>query len=105
MSHDISLNCAHCGSCLLDRNVTSNLTTMLDKAGIRLADERWVDKPGINMLPTLQAAINRMVADPEDFRKYNPPNGWGEYDGAVEALTALRDAICLNPDAVYADWH
>jgi len=105
MSHSISLACTHCGSRVFESNLTANLTPMLREAGIYLGDERWKEHPGIDMLPTLQRAIDQMLDDPERFKAMNPANGWGDYGGAIKTLTTLRDSIARNPDATYSDWH
>ncbi len=106
MSHDISLNCAHCGSRVFEANVTGNLTPMLrESRGFYLGDERWKGQSGVTMLPAVQGVIDDMTDDPGRFREHNPENGWGDYDGALETLRALRDAIARHPDATYQDWH
>ncbi len=38
----------------------------------------------------LDKAIERMAADPDEYGKLNPENGWGSYDGALTLLRTLR---------------
>lgn len=33
-----------------------------------------------------------MEADPAAYRAMNPPNGWGDSDGALDVLRQFRDA-------------
>ena len=35
--------------------------------------------------------VKGLEADPERFQAMNPPNGWGDYDGLLEVLVAMRD--------------
>lgn len=47
----------------------------------------------------LDEAFNILLADPEKFKQYNPPNGWGDYDGLVNFVYRYRNACWDNPDA------
>jgi len=40
-----------------------------------------------------------LLTDPEKFKKYNPPNGWGSYDGLVNFVYKYSNACWNNPDA------
>ena len=47
----------------------------------------------------LQAALDKMQADPQAYRALNPANGWGHYNGFVTYLSRAIRACRLNPDA------
>lgn len=80
-------------------NYTSNAARMwTDALGHRLVDLK--DKNAGESLPALTAAVDRMIAEPEHYRAMEPSNGWGDYDGALAYLTALRDACLVHPKAV-----
>lgn len=84
-------------------NLTYNLTPMLRRAGM----PPWQDFIGTRA--ELAGVIWRSVhtallADPEVFQALNPPNGWGDYDGAVEVIGALADACERFPNAVVGGW-
>src|SRR3990167_10589793 len=67
-------------------NITHNLTGMANEAGIYKhlwrPDEINITKAGQLILP-LREGLALLKSDPERFRKYNPDNGWGNYDGLV----------------------
>lgn len=104
MSYDVSVCCASCGSNQVRQtNMTSNCAGMWDKAGATLRD--WDGKSAIEILPALQKAIERMHADPEDFKELEPSNGWGSLPAAIEFLEGIRDACAKNPDATLSVGH
>ena len=47
----------------------------------------------------LDEAFNILLSDPEEYKKYNPENGWGSYDGLVNFVYKYRNACWDNPDA------
>lgn len=47
----------------------------------------------------LDEAFNILLSDPEEYKKYNPENGWGTYDGLVNFVYKYRNACWDNPDA------
>lgn len=85
--------------CLADiGNYTSNVSRMWHEAlGHRLADldgrRAW------NVTTDLQRAVLDMEMHPSVYRAMNPPNGWGDYDGALDYLRRLRDACIAHPKA------
>ena len=50
-----------------------------------------------DVTPTLQAAIKSMKAKPAKFKKLNPANGWGSYEGAVSSLEWLLEVCKEHP--------
>ncbi|MFE9372275.1 hypothetical protein ACFYM2_21245 [Streptomyces sp. NPDC006711] len=79
-------------------NYTSNVSPMWTKAlGHRLAD--LADAYAGDSFPALQRAVAAMEAEPDEYRAMNPKNGWGDYDGALNYLRALRDACAAYPKA------
>jgi len=44
-------------------------------------------------------AVERMEADPDTYRAMNPPNGWGDYEGALAFLRRLAEACAEHPRA------
>lgn len=41
-------------------------------------------------LPALKAIISELQAHPEKYKKMNPGNDWGNYEGAIEFLDNAR---------------
>lgn len=55
----------------------------------------------IKAAPLISHAITQMMENPEEFRAMNPPNGWGNYDGALEVLRKLYGWGVEHPLAYY----
>jgi hypothetical protein len=101
MSLDLYLNCGHCGSEVASFNYTYNVAKMWYAV---TDDEQMVQIEGMaayEAAPKIQKAIEKLKADPETFRKMNPPNGWGDYDRFVEWLEEIRQACLKNPDEIW----
>ncbi|MFJ7269388.1 hypothetical protein ACIQV3_22550 [Streptomyces sp. NPDC099050] len=85
-------------------NYTSNVARMWGQAlGHSLGELK--DKNAGDSLPALTAAVDKLQADPDHYRTLEPSNGWGDYEGAVAYLTALRDACAAHPKASIHIWH
>lgn len=79
-------------------NYTSNVAGMWATAlGFGLAD--LSQKNAGASLPSLQRAVAAMEANPTRYEEMNPPNGWGDYQGALSYLRRLRDACAEHPKA------
>lgn len=83
-------------------NYTHNCGNMAESAGIY----RHVWKPeeiGITkakqLILALREGIAIMEADPERFKKLNPPNGWGSYETFVPWLKKYLSACEQYPEA------
>jgi hypothetical protein len=82
---------------LFSRNITHNLGEMADKAGIYMCLWR-PDELGLNVASEIVDVLTEGLSDlknrPEFFKKFNPENGFGDYDGLVEfaesTLTACK---------------
>ena len=91
-------------------NITHNLGRMASevKVGIggclSLYDIMWRPEEhnithARQIADLLDEAFNILLSDPEKYRKYNPENGWGSYDGLVDFVYKYRNACWDNPDA------
>ncbi|MDK1473650.1 hypothetical protein QNO07_09480 [Streptomyces sp. 549] len=79
-------------------NYTSNVARMWNRAlGYRLADLH--DRIAGDALRDLQRAVAAMEADPDVYRRMEPSNGWGDYEGALACLTRLRNQCATVPKA------
>jgi hypothetical protein len=78
-------------------NYTMNVSPMWrDALGGQLLRE-YHEAPCSEAAGPLAAAVERMETDPDRYQAMNPPNGWGDYDGALEFLRKLRDACVEHP--------
>lgn len=83
-------------------NVTHNLTTMAEAAG--LYRHLWrPDEIGIcdagQLIEPLTAGLAKLQADPDHFKTMNPSNGWGTYDGLCRFVSEYLNACREHPDA------
>lgn len=83
-----------------DANYTYNVYGMF-----RLAFS-WTSDCGIRCLngmrcevakAVIDVAISKMESEPNVYRAMNPPNGWGNYEGALGLLRTLRDWCVRAP--------
>jgi hypothetical protein len=83
-------------------NVTYNLSPMFQKAlsckeGLRIFNgERGQDSAFL-----LELAHSRLQEEEEEFLKLNPPNGWGDYAGAVSTINIMRRWAYEVPGGVF----
>jgi len=83
-------------------NITHNLTTMADHAGIY--QELWrPEEIGITkasqLVKPLWEGLTILRNDPDKFKSYNPPNGWGTYEGLMDFVEQYLVACIKHPDA------
>lgn len=79
-------------------NYTSNVAPMWAEAlGHSLSE--FKDQIAGSCLPALARAIADMETRWEYYRDMNPPNGWGNVDGALEYLRDLHAACTAHPKA------
>ena len=84
------------------RNITHNLNNMAMEADIYMALWR-PEAIGVStakqLVPLLETGLKAMQSDPERFKKFNPENGWGNYEGLVNFVETYLQACKENPDA------
>lgn len=117
MSLDVYLNsseifiCPHCKqeSPIASRhesywaNITHNLGTMADKAGIYKAlwrPEEINAKQAKDIIPLLKEGLKQLKKRPAYFAKFNATNGWGMYEHFVPFVEKYLDACLKDPDAI-----
>lgn len=83
-------------------NITHNVNKMAREAGIYEAlwrpEEIGVTKAR-QLVPLLEAGLTVLLNDPERFRKFNPENGWGSYEGLCDFVARYIGACNEAPDA------
>lgn len=108
---ETSTKCPHCGGALdvepqtvYRDNITHNLGKMADEAGIYKALWRpeELDPPATrasDIVPLLERGLARLMEDPEFFKKFDAPNGWGLYEHFVPFVSRYLKACEDSPDA------
>ena len=87
---------------LFHANITHNLNKMADEAGLYEAlwnPESLKVKIARDLIIKLSTGLVKLKSDPERFKKLNPENGWGTYEGLVEFVEKYLIACVKNQDA------
>ena len=77
---------------IYERNVTYNLANMYYKCIDKEKGFKKLD--GMNCkeaLPIINNAIKDMLNNADEYRKLNPKNGWGSYEGLLATLQEMRN--------------
>jgi hypothetical protein len=113
MSLDVDLMVVQPTS-VFSKNITHNLGAMarevkygLEWAGVAdlsLYDVLWrPDEHGFvyakDIADLLDIGWNILLSDPEKYKRYNPDNGWGSYEGLCDFVYKYRNACWDNPEA------
>lgn len=104
-----SVTCPHCNKetglapqCLFEANITHNLGPMASAAGIYeilWRPDKHEYKTAGDIIVKLRAGILLMENSPNDFRKFDPENGWGSYDDFLPWCKRYLAACKENPKA------
>ena len=86
---------------IYEANITYNLAPMyyqcIDKEnGLKKLDNMKCK----DALKIIQNGINDMLNNAEAYRKLNPKNGWGSYEGLLAKLQEMRTCCENNPDGI-----
>lgn len=84
---------------IFDSNITYNLATIYYKCidgGFYALNKMNCKKA----LPILNKAIDNMLENEKEYRKLEPSNGWGTYNGLLKELRELRTCCEDNPDGI-----
>jgi len=83
-------------------NITHNLTKMAQEAGIYEAlwrpDENYITEAR-HLIDPIEKGLAKLKADPEKFKKFNPENGWGNYENLVKFVERYLKACKEHPEA------
>jgi hypothetical protein len=83
-------------------NITHNLTAMAKAADLYTVLWR-PDEGGYtlarHLINPLREGLAALEADPEKFRQFDAPNGWGMYEHFVPFVREYLKACEENPDA------
>lgn len=102
--------CPHCcrpigktgGEQVYWANITHNLNKMAGAAGIYEAlwrPEEIGIKKARHLIAPLTIGLEKLMSDPEKYKAFNSPNGWGMYEHFVQFVGRYLQACTENPDA------
>lgn len=52
------------------------------------------------LIPLLEKGLESLLSKPESYKKFNPENGWGSYDGLVRFVEKYLTACKEYPEAI-----
>ena len=79
-----------------ERNVTYNVSSILKLAGFHPAVLNGVTV--VKLRPVVTYVRQSLTDRPDYFRRFEPENGWGSYDGVLEFITELDAYLMDAPD-------
>lgn len=86
---------------IYERNVTYNLADMYYKCIDEKQGFKKLNKMNCKeALPIIHTAIQDMLNNTEEYKKLNPKNGWGSYEGLLETLQGMKSCCENNPDGI-----
>ena len=93
---------------LFSANITSNLNKMAEEAGIYtalwhpydLCENPTADK----LISPLEEGLKKLKENPEHYKKFNSPNGWGMYEHFVPFVEEVLGACKEHPKASVRTW-
>ncbi len=107
---------------VFDQNITHNLGKMASEAGLYEAlwrphrlkkgydipeddhNAEWEfedanHSQAFEIIPILKKGIKKMKSNPEYFKKFNPENGWGTYEGLLSFAEKYLEACKEYPNS------
>ena len=88
---------------LASYNVTHNMNNLAKAVGlyqVLWSPEEVGIKTASQMIEPLEKGIKELTANPDKYKEYNPPNGWGSYDIFVSFCRSVLSTCKDNPDAI-----
>ena len=101
MSLDIHLT-ARVITDVFSANITHNLNKMADAAGLYQViwhPEELDFTEAKQLIKPLKVGLELLKSDPDKFRAFNPPNGWGDYVTLVDFVEKYLAACIAWPKA------
>lgn len=87
---------------VFEANITHNLGKMAAEAGIYEAlwrPEEIMVTTGGQLIKLLKEGIIKMQQNPEHYKQFDAPNGWGTYDQFLPWITNYLNACIENPES------
>jgi len=82
-------------------NITYNLASMYYKCIDKELGLKKLDNMSCKeALPIINTAIIDLLNNADEYRKLNPSNGWGSYEGLLSKLQEIRNCCENNSDGI-----
>ena len=79
-----------------EKNVTYNVATMLKRAGFHPIILNG--RTAVELRPVVRHAWQLLIDQPEYFKKFDPENGWGSFNGVRDFISDLDTYLTTAPD-------
>jgi len=93
---------------LFSYNITHNLNTMAEEAGIYKClwnpDDLYENPTAEMLIPLLEEGLTNLKSNPEHFKKFDASNGWGTYKDFVPFVERVLSACKEHPKASVRTW-
>lgn len=90
------------GECVYDANITHNLNTMADRAGIYKhlwrPEEINITKAK-ELIKPIQKGLDDMKKRPEYYKRFDSPNKWGTYKDFIPWIEDYLEACIKYPNS------
>jgi len=84
---------------VLDANYTCNVAPMFMKA-IGETPTAWSGRPASEVSGQCSRILSAFDANPFEYERLNPDNGWGDFVGARAFIQTIKDACDAAPKAI-----
>lgn len=102
ISYDCGKTFEESGEYVFEANITHNLGTMAKEAGIYYAcwrPEEIGAKKASDIIELLEQGYKKLKENPEHYKKFNSPNGWGMYKHFLPWVKEYLEACKKYPNA------
>jgi hypothetical protein len=93
---------------LYSGNITHNLNTMAEEAGIYKClwhpDDLYENPTADKLILHLEAGLLKLKSHPEHYKQFDASNGWGTYKDFVPFVEEILDACKEHPKANVKTW-
>lgn len=99
---DKSLDRYESGQVVFEANITHNLTSMADVAGLYRCLWHPEDigiTTGQQMIKPLEEGLESLMTEPDFYKQFEPMNRWGTYEGLVRFTSNCLGACRKYPTA------
>lgn len=88
---------------VFEYNITHNLNTMAEKAGIY--QHLWRPEElnisyAKDLIEPLRNGLKKLLDNPDYFKTFNPDNGWGDYSGLLRFVEEYLEACIEYPESI-----
>ena len=107
MRLSVYLTCPCCKAEVYEARITHNLTTMAAEADLYIPlwhpEEANLTKAS-QLIKPLKEGIRKLQEDPEKFKVYDSPNGWGLYERFLPFVKEYWKACVRFPNTKIEVW-